>query len=252
MARVARQKSETGVYHVMVRGINRQDIFLDDEDRQRYLTTLERFKRQANLRLFGFCLMSNHLHLLLAEGEEPLGETMRRVGSSYVPWYNDKYLRVGYLFQGRFLSEPVEGDAYFQAALRYIHQNPVQAKLVDVFDDYPWSSYGSYAGLVSCLPGLVDTDLVLGMHGSVQQFVEFTRAPGTMTLSDLKQPNRVLDTTLRANLDGLLLQKQLGSLPEASRPDRVEILRQLKGIDGVTLRQITRVTGLSKSTVGNA
>ena len=252
MARVARQKSKTGVYHVMVRGINRENIFLDDEDRLRYLATLKRFKRQASLRLFGFCLMRNHVHLLLAEGEEPLGETMRRLGSSYVPWYNDKYLRVGHLFQDRFLSEPVEDDAYFQAALRYIHQNPVQAKLVDACNGYPWSSYGAYAGLAPCLPGLVDTDLILGMHGSVQRFVEFTGSPGTMALSDLEQPNRVSDTALRGKLDSLLLQKQLGSLSEASRPDRAEILRQLKAMDGVTLRQITRVTGLSKSTVGNA
>ena len=99
----------------------------------------------ASFVLHAYCLMDNHVHLLLQEQEETLGEIMKRVGVSYAYWFNRKYERVGHLFQGRFRSETVEDDAYFLTVLRYIHQHPVQAKLVARCSDYPWSSYAAYA-----------------------------------------------------------------------------------------------------------
>ncbi len=252
MPRSARQKSESGVYHIMVRGINRQDIFHDDEDRLRYLTTLDRFTRQGKLTVFGFCLMDNHVHVLLAEGDEPLGETMRRLGTSYVFWYNNKYTRVGHLFQDRFRSEPVESDDHLLAVLRYIHQNPVKANLTESCD-YRWSSYGNYTGVDMVLPGLVDTREAAGLLGSTQHFVEFTNSPGRVDLCAFdRPPNQLVDSVVAGHLSTLLANIGLDALQDASLVDRTLIIRQLRSLQGSSVRQIARVTGLSKSTIANA
>ena len=108
MPRESRKRSSSGVYHIMVRGINRQQIFEDDEDYIRYLKTLEKYQRECDYSLYGYCMMPNHVHLVLREGKQPLEIITRRIGASFVYWYNTKYGRTGHLFQDRFKSEPVE------------------------------------------------------------------------------------------------------------------------------------------------
>ncbi len=144
MPRVARKKSGTNFYHVMLRTINRQDLFLDHEDRQRFIDTLIRFKAKSGYEIYGYCLMTNHIHLLMQAVEEDIAVVMKRINVSYVYWYNNKYERAGHLFQDRYKSEAVENDAYFMVVLRYIHQNPLKAGLASKLSEYFWSSYNNY------------------------------------------------------------------------------------------------------------
>ena len=144
MPRKARKKSESGIYHIILRGQNRQMIFKDDEDKEKFLQTLEECKRKSGFKLYGYCLMGNHIHLLLHELKDETGMIMRRIGAGYVYWYNWKYRRCGHLFQDRYKSEAVETDEYFMTVLRYIHRNPVKAGLVKRMSDYKWSSYNEY------------------------------------------------------------------------------------------------------------
>jgi putative transposase len=90
MPRGARQKSKTGIYHIILRGHNRQIIFEDDEDKEKFLQTLNRYKESSGYKVYGYCLMGNHIHLLLHEQKEDIGLIMRRIGASYVYWYNFK------------------------------------------------------------------------------------------------------------------------------------------------------------------
>ena len=90
MSRQARQRSESGIYHIIIRGINKQVIFEDDEDREKFIGYLQYYKEIASYIPFGYCLMDNHIHLLIKEGKEPIGHTMKRIGVSYVAWYNRK------------------------------------------------------------------------------------------------------------------------------------------------------------------
>ncbi len=165
MPRKAREKSESGIYHIMMRGINRQKVFKDDEDCLRFIQTLQKYKEQSDYAIYAYCLMGNHVHILLKTGTEPLEQIMRRVCGSYVYWYNDKYQRIGNLFQDRFKSEPVDGDAYFLVVLRYIHQNPVKAGLVKNIEQYKWSSYKEYLDKAI----LIDKDFPLGMFNDDDQ-----------------------------------------------------------------------------------
>lgn len=251
MPRVARQSSESGIYHVMFRGINGENIFTDVEDRLRFLTTLERFLPRASSKLFGFCLMPNHVHLLVSEGEEPLGTTMKRIGVSYVHWYNHKYLRSGHLFQDRYLSLPVETDENFLAVLRYIHQNSLVAGLVTSCAAERWSSYRYYLGETVDCPGLVSTQMALNMHGNWQRFAAFTESPGQMSIDIPSQGKRISDAELCNELTRLLRGRQPNALRYEVASERARILRELKAL-GASLRQIARVTGLGKSTLGNA
>lgn len=128
----------------MLRGVNRQTIFEEEEDRIIFLEILKKYKNISKYQLYSYCLMDNHVHLLLKELEEPLSVTIKRISSSYVYWYNHKYNRSGHLYQERYKSEPVENDAYFLTVLRYIHQNPLKAGLANSVWDSEWTSIQEY------------------------------------------------------------------------------------------------------------
>jgi len=124
----------------MLRGVNRQRIFKESADYERFLLHLSQVKRSSDFKLFAYCLMSNHVHLLLRENEVPLSHIFKRLGARYAFWFNRKYDRCGHLFQDRFRSEPVESDAYLITVLAYIYQNPVKAGLCANPKSYRWSS----------------------------------------------------------------------------------------------------------------
>ncbi len=139
MVRRARERCESGVYHIVLKGINRQDIFFDEEDFQRFLNTLEKKKLENRFVVYGYCLMNNHVHILIREKNDKISRIMSRVGTSYAWWYNRKYGRSGHVFQGRYGSECVEDNTYLLTVVRYIHNNPVKAGMVKVPGDYQWS-----------------------------------------------------------------------------------------------------------------
>jgi len=105
MPRVARLKSSTGIYHIITRGINQQNIFSCEDDYERFLNTLIRYSRKSKWEIYAYCLMDNQIHLLLKEGLEPLATTMKKIGTSYVYYYNWQYNRKVHLFQDRFKNE---------------------------------------------------------------------------------------------------------------------------------------------------
>lgn len=146
MARVARKISKTGIYHIMLRGANRAIIFEDIEDREFFIERLKKLKETNKCNLYAYCLMDNHVHILIKESEDNISTCIKRICSSYVYYYNNKYDRLGHLFQERFKSETVETDNYFVTVLRYIHQNPSQAGMPMYVKDSNWTSYNDYIG----------------------------------------------------------------------------------------------------------
>lgn len=140
---MAREVSNTKVYHVILRGNAKQDIFLDKQDYLKFLKELDRTKEKYQYDLYAYCLMTNHVHMLLYDKEEMLGKIIQSITISYSTYFNNKYERVGHLFQNRFLSKKVETQEYLLNVCRYIHENPVKAGLATI-DDYMWSSYQEY------------------------------------------------------------------------------------------------------------
>ncbi len=146
MPRGQRKKSCTGIYHVTMRGVNRANIFNDREDFETFRNNLLHCKESSHTEIYAYCLMTNHIHLLIKEGDEELSHTFQRLGAGFVGWYNKKYERVGHLFQSRYFSDVVESDQYLLMVMRYIHQNPVKAGLVSRVLAYEWSSIHEYMG----------------------------------------------------------------------------------------------------------
>lgn len=141
MTRQPRLSSQSGIYHVMLRGVNRQQIFEDDDDYRKFIMILhdmtspkDELKRPLPPRcaFYTYCLMPNHVHLLIQEKEEKLSKTVKQIASRYAMYYNNKYEHFGHLFQDRFKSEPVESYSYFLTLIRYIHQNPVAGSYASV------------------------------------------------------------------------------------------------------------------------
>ncbi|MGI6358716.1 MAG: REP-associated tyrosine transposase, partial [Bacillota bacterium] len=177
MARTARTRSSTGIYHVVVRGVNRQDIFLEDEDRWFYLNNLRQLRSEEKCSLYGYCLMSNHVHLLVREQQpNAVSKLMHRLGTIFAQWYNLKYDRVGHVFQDRYHSSPVEDDDYLLTVLHYIHQNPVKAQLVERCGSFPFSSYHAYA-LAKDPFGIADIDLAVGLAGCPGELIRLFNSP---------------------------------------------------------------------------
>lgn len=259
MARPARKKSKSGIYHLMVRGANRQEIFHDDEDRHRYLDTLGRYKKEANLGVYGWCVMGNHVHLLLKEGKESLSDTMKRIGVSYVWFYNQKYSTTGHLFQGRFSSEAVDSEDYFKTVIRYIHQNPLKAGFVKKVEEWRWSSYPGYYGS-GCIPkGLLDPGFALSLFAkdiqdAKRRFLDFHQNINTDQCLEMEEgkPLKLSDEEVRSLLTELLEGVTLAQVKSLPKPARDAILRKAKAIEGASYRQIARILGISPNLINKA
>lgn len=179
MPRRSRFHSLIGVYHIMMRGNEKKNIFIDNEDKNKFLHILFDKKIVSGYRLYAYCLMNNHIHLVLRECNEALSICMKRINVSYAYYFNKKYSRIGHLFQDRFKSECIDNEQYLLSATNYIHNNPVKAKIVDNPGDYPWSSYNSYINITDNSL-LIDRDEILSLFSSnsklaVRDFVLFSQ-----------------------------------------------------------------------------
>lgn len=239
MPRQARRKSKSGIYHVMLRGINKQVIFEDEEDSLKFLETLKNYKAISGYKIFAYCLMSNHIHLLLKVEKENLDLIIKRIAGSYVYWYNWKYHRSGHLFQDRFKSEPVEDDMYFLTVIRYIHQNPIKAGLSKSIDEYKFSSYNEYINK----PFMVDIGFCLGIVDK-EQFVEFNNEFNQDICLEIEDDNfRLTDDEAREVIRKISKCKTITEFQNLSLDKRDKYLKALRN-QGLSIRQISRLTGI--------
>lgn len=241
MPRHARKRAEGGIYHVMLRGINQQQIFEDEEDNLKYLQILKDCKELSGYHLLAYCLMGNHVHLLLKEGNEPLEQVFKRIGSRFVYWYNVKYQRVGHLFQDRFKSEPVDSDPYLLTVIRYIHQNPVKARLCEEPEDYPYSSWKEYLSQ----PELADVAFT-EMLVDREEMLAFHRQLGNENCLDITDKPRIRITDEQAReavkkISGCDNVVEFQKLTPINRDKTILELRDAH----LSLRQISRLTGVS-------
>ena len=251
MPTMPRQMSVSGTYHVMLRGNNREKVFIDRLDIKKFLFILGDLKKEYNFNVFAYCFMSNHIHLLLREPECGLiSKFMQKLECRFVRWYNAKYDRCGHLFQNRFKSEVVEDLAYFKTLVRYIHNNPVKAGLVSRASDYADSSFRCF---FSDNNTLIDREYVFEAIAQ-PEFAFFHFCPPApdeesrcIELGETLKP-RVIDEysfeimqTLSACYNGAqLLGTGLNRLFECIRQFRMR---------GLTYKQIGQFLSRSKSTV---
>ena len=246
MPRKARLKSRSNIYHVMLRGINRQTIFEDNGDRHYFLTVLKTCKELSGFKLYAFCLMSNHIHLLIETGDEPLVQIFKRIGGRYVGWYNHKYERVGHLFQDRFRSENVETDQYFMTVLRYILQNPMKAGMEDHPGTYRWSSFLAYekgAGSIT------DTQYAFDLFHSKSSLMEYLQQTGDDAVMD--EPDyrwRIKDDVAKQIMTRISQCTCISDYQKLESSVQKQYAAEMY-LENLTMGQISRLTGMSKTTI---
>lgn len=252
VARKARVHSTTGIYHIIIRGIDRQPIFADDLDKEKFLELLAYYTDVCEYQVYGYCLLDNHLHLLIKEGTTKIGNMMKRIGVKYVAWYNGKYNRSGQLFHDRFKSEVVETDDYLLTVLRYIHQEPVRLGIATEVSKYAYSSYGEYIAKAM----IVNSTYCLNLMGNTTAKANIAFKKYMNEPSDEKCLEADREKMSDDQLGMLILRiagiKTLAELTEIPKVKRNEILRNLKELDSVSSWQIARVSGFSQSVVSRA
>jgi REP element-mobilizing transposase RayT len=161
-----------GYYHIYNRGNRKQDLFLEEIDYIGYLERLRKCKEKHKISVICYCLMPNHIHLLLRQdSENPLYKFIQSLHTSYSMYFNRKYDKVGHLFQGRFKQKELDKDEYLLQLSSYIHLNPLIDGLVEKLEDYQWSSYPDYIDLRQGT--LCEKDLVL-LDKSPEEYKQIT------------------------------------------------------------------------------
>lgn len=262
MPRKQREKSGTGIYHVMMRGINHQDIFEDESDYWKFLKLLrmqthpedkQSHQLPAHLTLYAYCLMSNHVHLLVREQDEGLVAPIKSIAISYAQYFNYKYEHSGQLFQDRFKSEPVNDMGYFVTLLRYIHQNPVAAGIASTVGGYTWSSWCEYDDTKICAVPVCTTQHVLSRIAK-DDLVGLVNDPLPKALNILDYNNeterRISDDQARQFLMELLDGASVSALQHYGKDERNAVISRLRAL-GASIRQISRLTGVSEGIVRN-
>ncbi|NLO25569.1 MAG: transposase [Clostridiales bacterium] len=246
----------------MFRGNGKMDIFLDNEDRRKFLTIMETKQQTAFYEVFGYCLMTNHVHLLLKTGKESIGQSMKRIGISYAHYFNKKYNRVGHVFQDRFRSEVIENERYLLAALRYIHNNPVKGGLVNDPSQYRWSSYSYFLKPTQADSSFVNTQFILKILSndtwkSLQLFKEFSRGRDDNAFMDVEEePSKAYSINSIKDAQDFIEQylKGIGvGFKNLKRKEykaiRDQLIIKLKEESNLSVREIGGLMGVSKNVV---
>lgn len=275
MARPLRIEFPGALYHVTARGNARQDIFLDDEDRRRFLGVLERIVSRSHLLLHAYCLMDNHFHLVVETPEANLSQAMRQLNGVYTQAFNRRHDRVGHVLQGRFKAIVVDRNSYLLELCRYVVLNPVRARSTRKPETYSWSSYRATAGLVAPPPFLT-VDWLLSQFGrqhavaqrKYRTFVAEGMAQGSLWEHVQGQVLLGSERFVERLMPGLRDKRSMKEIPRQqrfagrpklshlfparSRADRVhrnEAVRRAHLEHGYSLSEIGQAVGLHYSTI---
>jgi REP element-mobilizing transposase RayT len=225
----------------MLRGINQQKLFEDNEDYEKFLQLVEEAKTLSGFKLYAYCLMGNHIHLLLKEEVDTVDIIMKRIASRFVYWYNVKYQRSGHLFQDRFKSEPVDETVYFKTVLRYIHLNPVKAKICRLPSEYQFSSYNAFLDNSS----LIDKDFVFDLI-PLDHFEEYHLEYNIDVCLDIDDNYavRVTDEDAQKIIYKISKCASVAEFQSLDTKRRDKYLKRFRN-EGLSIRQISRLTGIS-------
>ena len=243
MPRSSRKMSEYGYLHVYIRGVSKQILFEERKDYAFYIRLLKQYSKENLITVNAFCLMENHVHLLIYDEQHNISHFMQQLDMNYAGYFNRKYERSGPLYDGRFKSIPIENDSYLLTVFRYIINNPRGANKSPA--EYEFSSYNRYGQPDS----FVDTTVFQEMIGSWDEYVTFLseRIDNCPELEGMPRNDDWAKTVIRDLLhveSGMVLQ----SFDLENRNAALRILKER----GLTIKQIERLTGINRNIVQRA
>lgn len=227
-------------------------LFRDDNDRHKYLDVLQAAKEKYPFELNAFCLMDNHVHLLLKETDTPLSLVMKSIGIRYSIYFNKKYERIGHLFQDRYRSQAITSESQYLACARYIHNNPVKAGLANRPGDFAWSSFQSY-----CQRGpdslINKTPLMAYCEDSIIRLLDYTNAANDDKFIDYDSTEETVDP--HQVIEDFLNQKfglKPGDVRDLKKELRDSVLRELKNQTTLTQSELAAMLAISRRTISRA
>lgn len=255
MPRKCRCLSKSKIYHVMVRGNEKKSIFVDDEDRYKFISIIRDKKENNEYLIYAFCLMDNHVHMIIKEEIDSISRIMRRINTSYAYYFNKKYDRVGHVFQDRFKSEEIESERHLLAAIRYVHNNPVKAKMVKEPSEFIWSSYNSYIDKGSYKNNIISKEEILGYFSSnigaaIALFVKYSMENAEEVFIDYQEVEAIINKYNAGAFIGVFLKEiDCERVELLEKNQKKELILQLKKKSNLSTRQIAAMLGVNRNFV---
>jgi REP element-mobilizing transposase RayT len=241
----------------MLRGNERKSVFLDEKDKDKFVEIIFQKKETAGSRLYSYCVMDNHVHMVIQEVEngQPLETIMKRIGVTYAVYFNKRYNRVGHVFQDRFRSEAIEDEAYLLSVIRYVHQNPVKAEMPQGLN-YSWSSYSRYIGRkenLALLPEMADIldQISQDRKTAVKSFMKFHQEEENQVFLDVTEASEHGEN-VEIILEKFLLSHNVRKEDinrNENRAIAVKLVQTLASKSEISGRQIADLTGLNREKV---
>lgn len=248
MPRENRKTSISKVYHVIIRGINKQDILLDKQDFLKFIEEVERTKEKYKYEIYSYALMNDHVHFVIYDKNENMSIAIQSLNISYSIYFNKKYERTGHLFENRFKSKVVESEEYLKSLVRYIHKNPENAGL----KKYEWTSYYEYLYKEK----LINRNIVLNIFGedyysAINNFKYFHQNYSKYQDYDkgYELLNRITDEEAIEMIKYVTKEENLLKIQQYSKKDKEKAIMKIIKIEGITKVQIARIIGISTKTI---
>ena len=249
MPRTKRNFGNIGINHCIIRGINKRDIFFDNQDRYKFLKSIKEGKLQHNIKVGTYSLMPNHVHLLIQGKDDSISEFFRSVQVSYAIYFNKKYDRVGHLFQNRFKNKPVQDINYLKNVVKYIHFNPEKAN-IEKAKDYQWSSYKEFFKNGTW----IDKEIVLDYYDdnpekALMKFEEQHKSELDnyyTNYSEFEIIDRLTDDQVKSIIDEKTKRYLKLNSEELKEKVEDEVIIEVLKINGVSINQMSRITGINR------
>ena len=251
LPRKPREHSATNLYHIIIRGIDRNDIFYDNQDRYVFLNILKETKERFKFEIYSYCLMNNHIHIVFRIKDEFLSKSMQSLEIRYSAYFNKKINRNGHLFQNRFFSKKIENLSYFLTVCKYVHRNPEKAK-IDNTENYKWSSFREYIGKEKIINKAV---LLHYYENDIEMLKKYT-----LNNDDKEQLYNLAEFEIKRKLTEeevakIIIEKwglnNISDILDMSNEKKKDIVKSLKDIKGTNRHQLSRVMRLSDYFIKN-
>jgi len=242
----------------MLRGNERKDIFIDNEDKEKLIKIILHKKADETFKLYAYCIMDNHLHLIVKEQKETISQIIKKIAISYAYYFNNKYKRVGHLFQDRYKSETIEDEPYLLSVIRYIHNNPEKAGITKK-EKYKWSSYSNYTVLLNHHREIPEIKEILKMFSSdkeraLKKFIYYSNQYEEKNFLEMKETikSEIDEENVNEFIQGYLQSKNLKKEDLKRREhtqQKKDLIQQLTKRSNLSKRKIAILIGVNRETV---
>jgi len=242
----------------MLRGNERKDIFIDKQDKKKFIKTVIQKKADEAFKLYAYCIMDNHVHLVIKEQKEPISRVVKKITTSFAYYFNNKYKRVGHLFQDRYKSETIEDEPYLISVIRYIHNNPEKAG-ISKKERYKWSSYPNYIEILKKTIELPEIKEILEIFSldtkkALKEFINYSNKYEEKNFLEMKKiiESEINEENVEEYIDEYLKSRSLKKENLKKREnieERGNLVQQLLRKSNFSRRKIAILIGVNREAV---